>query len=92
VTIATLAHVDRRTMEFCRLDRSMELITNDWIRLRGWSYRMNCQRCLREVAATHRVFTDLIDMNVCAKCADEARRIGIAVEELGGSEANKSRA
>ena len=61
--IATLARVDGKDDGFCRLDRSMELITDDWIRLRGRSDGMNCQRCLRDVAATHRVFTDLMDRN-----------------------------
>jgi hypothetical protein len=53
---------------------------------------MKCQRCLKEEAAVYSVFSDLIDMKVCAACAEEARRIGIAVEELGCSGAKKKRA
>jgi hypothetical protein len=45
---------------------------------------MNCQRCCKLEEAIYRVHSDLIDMNVCAVCADEARRLGIAVEILGG--------
>jgi hypothetical protein len=32
--------------------------------------------------AKYRVYSDLIDMKVCETCADEARRLGIAVEVL----------
>lgn len=44
---------------------------------------MKCQRCLKDAEATCRVYTDVIDMKVCSVCADEARRLGIAVEALG---------
>ena len=44
---------------------------------------MKCQRCLRGQEATYRVRSDVIDMKVCAACADEARRLGIAVKVLG---------
>ena len=40
---------------------------------------MKCQRCSNGEAA-YRVHTDAIDMKVCAACAAEARRLGIAVE------------
>ena len=43
---------------------------------------MECQRCLLGKEAKYRVYTDVIDMKVCAACADEARRLGIAVEPL----------
>ena len=43
---------------------------------------MECQRCLLGKEAKYRVYTDLIDMKVCETCADEARRLGIAVEPL----------
>ena len=43
---------------------------------------MECQRCLLGKEAKYRVSTDLIDMKVCEICADEARRLGIAVEPL----------
>ena len=45
---------------------------------------MKCQRCLSGQEATYRVRSDVIDMKVCAACADEARRLGVAVEVLGG--------
>jgi hypothetical protein len=47
---------------------------------------MKCQRCCGHEEATCRVRSDVIDMKVCAACADEARRLGIAVEVLGGGE------
>jgi len=47
---------------------------------------MECQRCLLGQEAKYRVYTDIIDMKVCAACADEARRLGIAVEVLDGGE------
>jgi len=43
---------------------------------------MECQRCLTGKEAKYRVYTDLIDMKVCEACADEARRLVIAVEVL----------
>ena len=46
---------------------------------------MNCQRCLSG-EAVYRVHTDTIDMKVCAACAAEARRLGIAVQVLVGGE------
>lgn len=47
---------------------------------------MKCQRCCGREEATYRVRTDVIDMKVCAACANEARRLGIAVEVLSGDE------
>src|SRR4030095_2739049 len=47
---------------------------------------MECQRCLLGKEAKYRVYTDLIDMKVCETCADEARRLGIAVEPLDDGE------
>jgi hypothetical protein len=44
---------------------------------------MKCERCCRREEATYRVRSDVIDMKVCAACADEARRLGLAVEPLG---------
>ena len=43
---------------------------------------MECQRCLLGKEAKYRVYTDIIDMKVCTACADEARKLGIAVEPL----------
>jgi hypothetical protein len=54
---------------------------------------MKCQRCLKGEAA-YRVHSDAIDMKVCAACAEEAQRLGIAVEVLdereGGGNGGKS--
>jgi hypothetical protein len=50
---------------------------------------MKCQRCFRGEEAKYRVYTDIIDMKVCVACAEEARKLGIAVEVLdGGKEKN----
>jgi hypothetical protein len=43
---------------------------------------MKCKRCVSGEEAKYRVYTELMEMKVCAACADEARRIGIAVEVL----------
>jgi len=43
---------------------------------------MKCQRCLSDQPAAYRVYTDAIDMKVCATCAGEALGLGIAVEVL----------
>jgi protein-arginine kinase activator protein McsA len=45
---------------------------------------MKCQRCCRREEATYHVRSDIIDMKVCAACAEEARRLGLATEVLGG--------
>ena len=42
--------------------------------------KMKCERCLRGEEATYRVYTDAMQMAVCAACADEARKLGITVE------------
>jgi hypothetical protein len=47
---------------------------------------MKCQRCFRGEEAKYRVYTDIIDMKVCAACAEEARKLGIAVEVLEDGE------
>src|ERR1700756_1191601 len=44
--------------------------------------KMKCRRCLSGEEATYRVYTDALDMAVCAACADEARKLGIGVEPL----------
>jgi hypothetical protein len=41
---------------------------------------MKCQRCVRGEEATDRVRSDVIDMKVCAACADEARRLGLLLK------------
>jgi protein-arginine kinase activator protein McsA len=53
---------------------------------------MKCERCLKdEAVAAYRVFTRIIDMKVCAACADEARKLGINVEPLDSGERKKRR-
>ena len=44
--------------------------------------RMECRRCLTGEEATYRVYSDALDMAVCAACADEARKLGLTVEPL----------
>ena len=44
---------------------------------------MKCERCCRREEATYRVHSDIINIKVCASCADEARNLGLAVEFLG---------
>jgi hypothetical protein len=51
------------------------------IRLLEWRSEMKCERCLKdEATAEYRVFSEIIDMKVCAACADEAEKLGISVE------------
>jgi hypothetical protein len=45
---------------------------------------MKCQRCLSGQQAAYRVYTDALNIKVCATCAGEALRLGIAVEVLNG--------
>jgi hypothetical protein len=47
---------------------------------------MKCERCECGEGASYRVRSDVIDMKVCAACANEARRLGIVVEVLSGEE------
>ena len=57
------------------------------IRLLKWQSEMKCQRCLiDEAQAIYRVFTEVINLKVCAACADEARQLGINVEPLDSGE------
>jgi hypothetical protein len=48
---------------------------------------MKCQRCLSDQQAAYRVYTDVLNLRVCATCAGEALRMGIAVEVLSGGKA-----
>lgn len=45
---------------------------------------MKCQQCLSPHGeiAEYRVFSDVINVKVCRRCADVARRIGIPVTAL----------
>jgi hypothetical protein len=51
---------------------------------------MKCERCWRGEEAKFRVHTDIIDIRVCAACADEARELGIAVDVLNLNDEAKS--
>ncbi len=42
---------------------------------------MNCKRC-NENKARYRVFTDIMNLEVCTSCAIKAVEVGIAVEAL----------
>ncbi len=42
---------------------------------------MNCQRCQAN-EARYRVFTDIMNLEVCSSCAIKAVEVGIAVEVL----------
>jgi hypothetical protein len=60
------------------------------IRLLQWRTEMKCERCLRdEATATYHVFSEIIDMKVCAACAEEARKLRINVEPLDSGEGKK---
>ena len=52
---------------------------------------MECQRCLLGKEAKYRVYTESMEMKVCATCAEEARRLGITVEPLDDEKATSSR-
>jgi hypothetical protein len=43
---------------------------------------MNCQRCGNDKEAEFRVVSDVMDNEVCADCAREARRFGMALQVL----------
>ena len=45
---------------------------------------MKCERCLDDRRAVYRVTSDVINLRVCASCAAEARRLGLAVEVFSG--------
>lgn len=52
---------------------------------------MECERCFTGEEAKYRTYTDIIDMKVCAACADRARKLGIAVEDLdNGADGNNA--
>ena len=45
---------------------------------------MKCQRCWSDQEPAYRVYTDALNIKVCATCAREALGLGIAVEVLNG--------
>ena len=52
---------------------------------------MECQRCLTGKEAKYRIYSDVIDMKVCAAWADEGRRLGLTVEPLDNGKQKKQR-
>jgi hypothetical protein len=48
---------------------------------------MNCDRCksFRGGEALFRIRTDIINLNVCEACAEEARDLGLPVEPLSAA-------
>jgi hypothetical protein len=53
---------------------------------------MRCERCLDNQRAVYRVTSDVINLRVCASCAAEARRLGLAVEVFSVGESKTLRA
>jgi hypothetical protein len=53
---------------------------------------MKCQRCGKDKEAEFRVVSDILDMQVCADCAMQARRIGLSLQIVPIDEANNGRA
>ena len=43
---------------------------------------MICVRCEQDKEIRYRVFTDIMDIKVCADCATEARELDIGIEVL----------
>lgn len=41
-----------------------------------------CQRCLTENEARYRAYTDMMEIDICTQCAEEARRLGISLASL----------
>lgn len=41
---------------------------------------MKCQRCANDKEAEFRVVSDIMDIKVCADCADEARSLGTSLK------------
>ena len=43
---------------------------------------MECTRCEQKKPVEYRVFSDIIEMKVCADCAAEARELDLGIEVL----------
>jgi ribosome-binding protein aMBF1 (putative translation factor) len=52
---------------------------------------MKCQRCGKDKEAEFRVVSDILDMQVCADCATQARRIGLSLKIVAIDETNSDR-
>ena len=53
---------------------------------------MKCIRCERDKEVQYRVFTEIMDIKVCADCAEEARGLHIGIEVLETEERKSERA
>jgi len=47
---------------------------------RNREVKMDCSRCEEKKEAEYRVFSDIIDMKVCAECAAEARQLKLKIQ------------
>ena len=43
---------------------------------------MKCQRCIEAEEATHRVYSDVMELKVCPACAAEAAKLRLAIDLL----------
>ncbi|HUK41711.1 MAG TPA: hypothetical protein VLX11_11720 [Candidatus Acidoferrales bacterium] len=43
---------------------------------------MKCERCIEGRKARYRVYSDVMDMKVCASCAAEAQSLRLTIEVL----------
>jgi hypothetical protein len=46
--------------------------------------KMKCDRCERQKRLEYRVFSDIMNVKVCADCAAEARELRLGIEVLDG--------
>jgi protein-arginine kinase activator protein McsA len=53
---------------------------------------MKCQRCENDNEAGFRVVSDVLDMQVCADCAAEARELGRSLKIVEIAKPNRERA
>ena len=53
---------------------------------------MTCVRCEEDKEIRYRVFTDIMNIKVCADCAAEARELHIGIEVLGIDQRTEDRA
>jgi hypothetical protein len=43
---------------------------------------MKCERCIEGKKARYRVYSDVMDLKVCASCATEAQSLRLSIEIL----------
>jgi hypothetical protein len=46
---------------------------------------ITCERCFSGEEALYHVYSDVIHVRVCKRCAEEARRLGLRVEPINSS-------